>query len=131
MDQKKSENIKINNYLNNNNNDELNLNNNDILSLHFSKLNNRKMSNNYKEKIKNNNIKEAKKQTYYVRKKLFPYKYYLYSLFIKNINVSKESIFFSKKFVAVYNFICQLFDISLYLTLHKEFQILKNTLIIG
>ena len=84
-----------------------------------------------KEKIQNNNIKKARKQTYYIKKKLFPYKYYFYSIFIRNINISKESIFFTKKFVVVYNFICQLFDISSYLTLQKEFQILKNTLIIG
>jgi len=67
----------------------------------------------------------------YVQKKLFPYKYYLCTIFIKNIDLSKNSTFFTKKFIVVYNFICQLFDISSYLILQKEFQIMKNTIMIG
>ena len=74
---------------------------------------------------------KTKKKTQYVQKKLFPYKYYLCSIFIKNINISKKSIFFTRKFIVVYNFICQLFDISSYLILQREFQILKSTLMIG
>ena len=35
----------------------------------------------------------------------------------------------TKKFIVVYNFICQLFDISSYLILQKEFQIIKNNLL--
>ena len=133
MSQKNTENIKINNFINNSSNSEININKfNDMSSLHFSRLNVRQIFN-PEEKIKKNDsdIKKAKKQTYYVKKKLFPYKYYLCSIFIKNIDISKESIFFTKKFVAVYNFICQLFDVSSYLILQREFQILKNTLIIG
>jgi len=65
----------------------------------------------------------------YIRKSLFPYKYYLCSIFIKNINTSKNYIFVTKKFIVVYNFICQLFDISSYLILQKEFQIMKNNLL--
>ena len=49
---------------------------------------------------------------------------------MKNIGVSKKSIFFTKNFVFVYNFVCQLIDISSNLMLQKEFQILKNILII-
>jgi len=66
----------------------------------------------------------------YIRKSLFPYKYYLCSIFIKNINTSKNNIFFTKKFIVVYNFVCQLFDISSYLVLQREFQIMKNTLMV-
>ena len=61
----------------------------------------------------------------------FPYKYYLCSIFIKNFDTTKNSIFFTRKFLSVYNFICQLFDISSYLILQREFEILKNTMIIG
>jgi hypothetical protein len=64
----------------------------------------------------------------YTRNSLFPYKYYLCSIFLKNINLSKNYFFVTKKFIVVYNFICQLFDISSYLILQKEFQILKNNL---
>ena len=63
--------------------------------------------------------------------KLFPYKYYLCSIFIKNIDLNKNNFFFTKKFIVVYNFVCQLFDISSYLILQKEFQIMKNTIMIG
>ena len=72
---------------------------------------------------------KLKLKTHYVKKKLFPYKYYLCSIFIKNINISKKSYFFTKKFIVVYNFICQLFDISSYLILQREFQTMKNTVI--
>jgi hypothetical protein len=66
----------------------------------------------------------------YVQRKLFPYKYYLCSIFIKNIDITKKSVFFTRKFIVVYNFICQLFDISSYLILQREFQILKSTVMI-
>jgi len=62
---------------------------------------------------------------------LFPYKYYLCSIFIKNISITKKSIFFTQKFISVYNFICQLFDISSYLILQREFEIMKNTIMVG
>ena len=81
--------------------------------------------------INNNKIISQRTKKYYVQKKLFPYKYYLCSIFIKNIDVKKKSCFFTRKFIAVYNFICQLFDISSYLILQKEFQILKNTIMMG
>ena len=131
------EHIKVNNYIDNsnsnsnsnsNNNEEININKyNDVSSLHFSKLNVRQIINS-EDKIKNiNSINKSQKKAHYIRKKLFPYKYYLCSIFIKNIDISKESIFFTKKFAAVYNFICQLFDVSSYLILQREFQILKST----
>ena len=82
----------------------------------------------------NNNIEHLKimnikAKTHYIKKELFPYKYYLCSIFIKNINLSKGTFFFTKKFIIVYNFICQLFDISSYLILQREFQTMKNTVI--
>ena len=66
----------------------------------------------------------------YIQKTLFPYRYYICSIFIKNINVYKNYSFFSKKFIVVYNFICQLFDISSYLILQKEFEIMKNSILV-
>ena len=41
---------------------------------------------------------------------------------------SNKSFFFTKKFLNVYNFICQILDISSYLKLQKEFQTIKSTL---
>ena len=77
--------------------------------------------------------KDNQKEKYYVKQELFAYKYYLYSIFIKNINVNNntKSFCFPKKFLNVYNFICQILDISSYLKLQKEFQTIKNTLMKG
>ena len=40
-------------------------------------------------------------------------------------------MFFTRKFISVYNFICQLFDVSSYLILQREFEIMKNTIMVG
>jgi len=100
-----------------------------------SKVNIKKRLLHEEKKRKNNNDntnfmkKETKKN--YIKNKLFPYKYYIFSIFIKNFDINKKSKFFPKKFINVYNFLCQLFDISSYLILQKEFQIIKNTLMKG
>jgi hypothetical protein len=60
--------------------------------------------------------------------KLFPYKFYLCSVFIKNINISKGNFFFSDRFAKVYTFLCQMFDVTTYISLQREFSILKNSL---
>ena len=75
--------------------------------------------------------KDYQKEKYYVKQKLFSYKYYLCSIFIKNININNNKLCFPKKFLNVYNFICQILDISSYLKLQKEFQTIKNTLMKG
>ena len=81
--------------------------------------------NNTSEKNKNNESKQKalknKKET-----KLFPYKYYFFSFFIKNLNVSAKSYFFSVRFSKIYIFFCQLFDITTYLLLQREFNALKS-----
>ena len=79
----------------------------------------------------NINLIKSKSKTDYVKKTLFPYRYYLCSIFIKNIDISKNPKFFTRKFISVYNFICQLFDVSSYLILQREFEIMKNTIMIG
>ena len=79
----------------------------------------------------NINLIKSKTKSDYIKKTLFPYKYYLCSIFIKNIDVTKNPKFFTRKFVSVYNFICQLFDVSSYLILQREFEIMKNTIMIG
>ena len=121
-------NININ--INNNIGDFANNKNNDFSSLiQFTKPNIKtKYGSEGNNNIRNNSNKGFINSTHYIKKKLFPYKYYLCSIFIKNIDISKKSLFFTKKFIVVYNFICQLFDISSYLILQREFQILKNTL---
>ena len=127
----------------NNNNINININNNigefsnskfnDLSSnIPLTKMYLKKKISEEDQKIKlESNILKPKPKGYFIKKKLFPYKYYLCSIFLKNIDVSKNSIFFTKKFLVVYNFICQLFDISSYLILQKEFQIMKNTIMMG
>ena len=67
----------------------------------------------------------------YEKMELFPYKYYLCTSFIKNFDIRKFANFFPKKFTKVYLFLSKMFDISSYLILQKEFQILKNTVLKG
>ena len=142
--------IQINNFFNSNNksngyssNNNLNFNiselfndkTKDLLSQSGNSVYNNnlyKFSNG--EKIKNgnyNNLLNQRTKKFYIQKQLFPYKYYLCSIFIRNIDPRKKSCFFTRKFIVVYNFICQLFDISSYLILQKEFQIMKNTIMMG
>ena len=126
----------------NNNNININIQNNNIGEINttmkyndassiyiFTKSKNKKKYSEEDKPIMNN--RAVKIKTHYEKKKLFPYKYYLCSIFIKSIDFSNNPFFFTKKFIVVYNFICQLFDISSYLILQKEFQIMKSTFIIG
>ena len=133
---KKLNSSKDNNVINNNINanikniESLFSNKSNILlsNIHYDDDSNSKSEQNDQRSLNNRILDVSHKQ--YIRKSLFPYKYYLCSIFIKNINTSKNNIFFTKKFIAVYNFVCQLFDISSYLVLQREFQIMKNTLMI-
>ena len=107
------------------NNETLIKNNDDISSLDLPELNFRKINNKkFNEEILKINEK-------YIRRQLFPYKYFLFSIFLKknykkNLN---KSFFYTDRFIFVYDFICQLFDISSYMILQREFQILKNIVI--
>ena len=73
--------------------------------------------------IINNNINFISK---YVVKKLFPNRFYFFSSFIKNSSITKNNCFFSNKFAKVYTFLTQIIDISTYLVLIREFNILKT-----
>ena len=77
---------------------------------------------NYQKSLKSSNIKEN--NTIY-KESIFPYKYYFFSIFIKNLNTSKKNIFFSSRFSKIYIFYSQLFDIATYLLLQREFNALK------
>ena len=107
-------------------NEESSINNN----LYIRELSNRKKrkvsnSNSQKEFQKNNcNINEFVNDNYCKKKKMFPYKYYLCTIFVHNI--TKNSYWFSKVFIEIYQFIGQVIDISSYLILQREFEILKD-----
>ena len=93
-------------------------------NLNFEKTKN----NNHELKSNNHELKSSQisKPKQYIKEKLFPYKYYLFSVFIKNLQVSNENIFFSSKFAKIYTFLCQLFDVATYLSLQREFNALKT-----
>ena len=57
---------------------------------------------------------------------LFPYKYYLCSVFIRNLDISKKQYIISSRFAKIYIFLCQLIDITTYLSLLREFSALKS-----
>ena len=97
------------------------------LNLPFSDISNK--NENKDSKNMNRQLLKTFFRTQYIRKSLFPFKYYLCSIFIKNFDPKRNYCFLSKKFVVVYDFICQLFDISSYLILQREFQIMKNTIL--
>lgn len=109
----------------------------DISNQHLILLNEsyKKKDLNPEEKTKNKNMKNyasdkhiTKNKNNVTKGKLFPYKYYLYSVFIKNLDISKNNLFISSRFAKVYTFLCQLFDVTTYLRLQREFNVLKNSL---
>ena len=123
-----------------NRNHYINLNKNieDLFSVQSNILSSNIYINNKNNKVNNNenekkNIDNKKRQikskNRYIKTKLFPYRYYLFSIFIKNIDANRNYKFITKKFIVVYNFICQILDISSYLILQKEFEIMKNTIL--
>ena len=75
---------------------------------------------------KNNKKKSSRKKKKFVTKKLFPYKFYLCTIFTKNIDITSHPFCMSKKYVKVYYFLCRLLDISSYCILQKEFNVTKN-----
>ncbi len=85
---------------------------------------------NYNSSRKNNDkIQQSNNaQKRYIKEQLFPYSYYVYSTFIKNLDISKKNFFFSNRFAKIYMFLCQLYDITSYLTLQREFNSLKKIL---
>lgn len=68
------------------------------------------------------------KKKRFVANKLFSFKYYFCAVLVKNIDISKHRFCMSRKFIKVYSFLCQLFDISSYCTLQREFNIVKNSI---
>jgi hypothetical protein len=62
----------------------------------------------------------------FIKQQLFPYKYYLCSIFIRNLDTTNKVYFVSSRFTRVYTFLCQLFDITTYLCLLREFNALKK-----
>ena len=67
--------------------------------------------------------------TKYKISRLFPYRYYFCSIFVRNFDISNWKFCFSNKFTKVYKFLSRMFDVSTYLILLRQFQILKNAVL--
>ena len=72
----------------------------------------------------NNTIKIDPK--YLEQKDLFPLYYYFLDIFIEKLVKPKTCCFIDKKYLIIYNFLGQMFDISSHILLFKHFNILKN-----
>ena len=100
--------------------------NNDEGRLIDLKINSINLNNLVKNSEKSLNQQSFKKKKKFISNRLFPHRYYLCTIFTKNIDLTKHPFCMSKKYIKVYYFLCQLFDISSYCILQKEFNIVKN-----
>ena len=75
-------------------------------------------------KISNNFYKRSREYKY-----IFPNYYYCLDIIFDNLIKPKKFFLVSKKYFTVYNFMCQIYDISSHLLLYKQFNILHNIFI--
>ena len=96
-------------------------------------------NNNINDKIKKKNVKVENTQIrfqslfkelhkpephkHYIHKKLFPSKYYFYSIFIRNFDNLKKTKILSRKYIQTYMFISKLLDVYSYFDLIREFNV--------
>ena len=73
-------------------------------------------------------IKYKINHTYKPKKFLFPFYYYFLDIIFDNLVNPKRFFNLSKKYFTIYNFMCQVYDISSHVVLIKQFNILKNIL---
>ena len=66
--------------------------------------------------------------TYKPKKFLFPFYYYFLDVIFDNLVNPKRFFNFSRTYFTIYNFMCQVYDISSHVVLIKQFNILKNIL---
>ena len=113
---------------------KLNVNNKPIISNSLNKL---KLFSNHFANQANNNNKIIKKKGSEVKslihnnlykEKLFPIYYYFLDFIFDRLIQPKKFMNISEKYLIVYNFMNQLYDISTYLLLYKQFQLLKISL---
>ena len=74
----------------------------------------------------NNNITFEPKS--WRKKYIFPYHYFLLDFFFDKLINPQKFFCVSKKYFTVYNFMCQIYDISTHIILFKQFNILNNIL---
>jgi hypothetical protein len=119
--------LKTNSNYHNNKMEPLALNSNGNGNEKFKRKNVKKISLKENTQIRFQSIFKALQKNdqnkHYVHKRLFPSKYYFYSIFIKNLDILKKNKFFSKRFALTYMFISKLMDIYSYIDLIREFNV--------
>ena len=129
--------IRLSSFLCLNEGENKNKNKNNYLSIKKSNKNNnsknnksmivrKKMTNTQKKNKDSNKIIFSSVKSNHM-KKLFPFHYYLMGIFLDNLARPKKFKFVSSKYLIIYNFMSQLYDISTYIQLFKQFTILKNS----
>ena len=112
---------KIKSSQNNENNHKIN--NSNVNILNFNQSNDLSV---FKNIEINNNIGARTPKKYYRSETLFPFRYYILTVLLKNITNKR---IFSRQYIEVNNFISYIFDVTTYVILKKEFDSLIKTLI--
>ncbi len=99
----------------------------------LSLVNPRKKSSSIYESLKSKiKISQQKNKEYYRprrrKKYIFPYYYFFFDIFFDKLIYPKKFLCISKAYFTVYNFMCQIYDISTHIILFKEFNLLNNVL---
>lgn len=80
-----------------------------------------------KSKIKSSPRKKREHTRQRRRKKyIFPYYYFFFDLFFDKLIYPQKFLCISKAYFTVYNFMCQIYDISTHIILFKQFNLLNN-----
>ena len=109
-----------NDYINNNDNND----NNNEINESSERKNNYSQFNFYKNRGLNNSAIITR---FRLKGSLFKMKDYIYSFFIKAVR--KEYKYLSKEFGVIFNFLSDIYDISSYLQLYRQFHILSGFLL--
>ena len=136
-----NKNIKIirNNYINKNDNETIK-NNNNILNYKITsssnnenniKINKKEISSNKSEneqsEIKeyySNNKKDKNGEVKYI----FPYYYYFLDIIFNKSTKPLKFFCIRKTYFIIYNFMCQIYDVSTYIMIFKQFNLINNML---
>ena len=140
-----NKNIFINNYINKNENDTRRYNNNILkYNIFLSSNNENNIKRNRKEILSNKSenknssiddqseikeyISNNKKNKNSEAKYIFPYYYYFLDIIFNNILKPKKFFCIKRTYFTVYNFMCQIYDISTYIIIFKQFNLVNNIL---
>ena len=105
-------------------------NNENIIKLHKQEILSNKSENKNSSKNEQLGIKEyfSNKKNYKNRetKYIFPYYYYYLDIIFNNMMKPTKFFCIKKPYFILYNFMCQIYDISTYIMIFKQFNLLNN-----